>query len=234
MPPRKQPRQALVIQDRPRGRTYYTKKWVDDDSSPESDDGEISAFEEDERSSHTSYGDDREKFTRRGSLIPHRQSSVRRHGPAYREHHRRTNYPVEEARARLGPRRDSRYYDGPVDMIVERPSRRRSSRERREAIKYMQPKSIEYQSHSPPLTPVSSSSYSFPRRFPGHVYAQRNEREEIHERLPAEGMGDKHTRERLGSAQRRGRYLDDPRKSRDRNNSHGRLEGEGGWYGRYH
>ncbi len=207
-PPRKPANRPFIIQDPPKGRRDYTKKWMNDDSSRESDD-EFPFFEEDERSSHTSYGDDHEKLVRRGSLVPHRRSSVKRREPTYREHHRGSSYPLEQPQRRQEPRRDSRYNGDRVETIIERRPRRHSSRERREAIRYVQPKQLEYQSRSPPLTPISNSSYSPSRRFSGLPYPHELERDRDHERFAEEYIREKHIRDREEALQRRERDLED-------------------------
>lgn len=184
----------------------------DGNSSPESDD-EISLFDDDERSSHTSYDNNdhqhhpqhEKPVIRRGSLVPHRRSSVnkRQHEPTYREHHRGSSYPTEAPRRLEEPRRrresresrESRYLTGDrVETIIERRPRRHSSRDRRESLQYFQPpKRLEHQPRSPPLTPISNSSRSYSphssRRYSGlaplsfpHEWERERERERERDR----------------------------------------------------
>lgn len=213
-PYRKQSKGPVVVQGAPKGRRNYTKKWMYDDSSRESDD-ESCFFDEDEHSSHTSYGDDHEKLVRRGSLVPHRRSSVKRREPTYREHHRVSSYPLELPRRRLEPaQREGRYHGHHgVETIIERRPRRHSSRGRSEAIKYFQPKRLEYQqSRSPPLTPISHSSYSHSpsRRYSGLASPREIlEHDREHERREEEYLHEKHLRGREEAVKRRERDLDD-------------------------
>jgi hypothetical protein len=218
-PRKKQPNQPFILQDPPKGRRHYTQKWVSDDSSRESDD-EFAFFDEDERSSHTSYGDDHEKLVPRGSLVrPHRRSSVKRRDPTYREHHRGSSYPVEPSPRRIeAPRRESRYHSDRdrdrdrdhIETIIERRPRRHSSRERRETLKYVQPRRLEYGGpRSPPLTPISNSSYSPSRRFSGLPYPHEVERDRESERVAEDYMREQHIREREEEVRRRERELED-------------------------
>jgi hypothetical protein len=209
-PSRKQPNAPFFVQEPPKGRRHHTKKRMNDNSSRESDDDYV-FFDEDDHSSHTSYDDHYEKLPRRGSLVPHRRSSTRRREPTYREHHRVSSYPIEPyRRIEQPPPRDIRYPNDRdrVETIIERRPRRHS-RGRREAIKYTQPpKRLEYQPGSPPLTPISSSSYSPSRRFSGLLYPHEFERDWEHERL-AEYMREKDFRDREEAVHRRERDLDD-------------------------
>jgi hypothetical protein len=228
-PHRKQPNRPQIIQDFPKGQRHHGDQMMFDDSSRGSEDDFL--FDEDERSSHTSYGDDHEKFLPRGSLMPHRHSSGKRRESTYREHHRGPSYPIQDTRRleprrpelrrpeprRLEHRRDSRYRDNRGETIIERRPRRHSSRDRREPIKFIQPKRLEFQSRSPPLTPISNLSYSPPRRFSGLFFPheldrereREREREYELERLAEEHIREKQIRDREEAVFRRERELDD-------------------------
>ena len=206
--PYKKQSRPVIIQDPPKSRRHYTKRWMNDDSSPDSDDESL-LLDEDEISSHTSYGDDHEKLVPRGSLVPHRRSSGQRRGPTYREHHRGSSYPVEQPRRLEPSRRNRRYHDDCFETIIARHPRRHSSRERREAIKYVQPKRLEYQSRSPPLSPISTSSYSHSpsRRYSGFLHPHEIERES--ERLAEEYIREKDLRDREEWVRRTEKRQDD-------------------------
>jgi hypothetical protein len=173
----KAPNHPIIIQEAPKGRHHHKQRSVYDDSSRDSDDEGILS-EDDERSSHTSYGDDHEKLPHRGSLAPQGRYSVKKGEKPQREHRRGSSYPIAPVRRIETPRRESRYTAGRerVETVVAgptrptRPTSHNSSREHREHIRYEQPRRLEYEARSPRLTPISNSSYSPPRRPPGLLY----------------------------------------------------------------
>lgn len=121
---------------------------------------------------------------------------MKRPQPVYREHHRGSSYPIERPSNFESRRRESRYHGERGEMIVERRPRRHSSRERREAIRYAPPRRLEYQAWSPPLTPVSGSSYSPSRRHSDLLYPDEVGRDREHERRTEDYILEKKYRER--------------------------------------
>ncbi|KAF7502627.1 hypothetical protein GJ744_005421 [Endocarpon pusillum] len=206
LPPREQfgksPNQPVIMQEPPKRGHHHKQGSVYDSSSRGSDD-ECFLFEDDERSSHTSYGDDHERLP------------VKKGEKAYREHRRGLSYPIEPPRRIEARRRESRYSGGreQVETIVPRPRRRHSSRERCEQVRYVEPRRLEYGPRSPTLTPISNSSYSPPRRPPGLPYPdelldrERDDRER--ERRAEEYMRMDALREREEAVRRRERELND-------------------------
>ena len=146
------PRQDRLYNEEPKRRYKY------DNSSEGTAGDEVSVFfDEDDKSSYTSFGADAE-FVRRGSLS--RPNSKGRHEPFYREHRRRGTY--------AGTRRNSRYGE---DMLLIEPAgapRRPTLHHRSRTLPQ-----IGYdrdQEYDAPLSPRDHRNYSPLRRAPPEVF----------------------------------------------------------------
>jgi len=114
-------------------------------------------FDEDDKSSLTSFGNEPE-FVRRGSLRGgDRRRSKGRHEPLYREHHRRGTYD--------GPRRNSRYGE---DMLLIEPAR---APRRPQHLRTRTLPQIGYdREFDAPLSPREHRNYEPLRRAPPEVF----------------------------------------------------------------